>query len=223
MGAQAQRSVSSGHIDVIVADDHPLFRDGVISSLNAAGDLMVVGQASDAAGAIRLAREHIPDIALLDVTMPGSGLYAAQEIANDCPATRVIMLTVAEDEDKLFAALKAGASGYVLKGVSARELIAAIRAVHAGEVYVAPPLAGRVLVEMMNPRPVSPFADLTLREREVLECVATGLSNQEIGTRLNLAEKTVKHYMTNILGKLHVRSRVEAALLAQKAGIGPAA
>jgi DNA-binding NarL/FixJ family response regulator len=103
--------------------------------------------------------------------------------------------------------------------VSARELIAVVRAVHAGEVYVAPPLAARVLTEMLTPRPASPFAELTVREREVLELVATGLSNQEIGGRLNLAEKTVKHYMTNILGKLHVRSRVEAALLAQKAGL----
>ena len=207
-------------IEVVVADDHPLFRDGVVHSLNSAGDIVVVGEAGDAASAVRLTREHVPDIALLDVSMPGGGLLAAREIVDCCPVTRVVMLTVAEDEDKLFAALKAGASGYVLKGVSARELIAAIRAVHAGEVYVAPPLAGRVLAEMSHPRPASPFAELTGRERDVLELVATGLSNQEIGARLHLAEKTVKHYMTNILSKLQVRSRVEAALLAQKAGIG---
>jgi DNA-binding NarL/FixJ family response regulator len=206
-------------IEVIVADDHPLFLDGVIHALGAAADIEIVGQATDAASAVRLVCQRVPDVALLDVTMPGSGLQAAREIADCCPATRVVMLTVAEDEDKLLAALKAGAAGYVLKGVSARELIAVVRAVHAGEVYVAPPLAARVLTEMLTPRPVSPLAELTVREREVLELVATGLSNQEIGTRLNLAEKTVKHYMTNILGKLHVRSRVEAALLAQKAGL----
>lgn len=219
MGEPAQRGVSE-RITVIVADDHPLFLEGVIGSLSAAQDVVVVGQATSASGAVRLAREHIPDIALLDVTMPGGGLQAARDIAECCPATRVVMLTVAEDEDKLFAALQAGAAGYVLKGVSGRELIAVMRAVHAGEVYVAPPLAARVLTEMLTPRPASPLVELTARERAVLELVTAGLSNQEIGERLNLDEKTVKHYMTNILGKLHVRSRVEAALLAQKAGLG---
>lgn len=211
-----QHHPGGNRIEVIVADDHPLFRDGVIRALNLTGDIAVVGEADDAAGAIRLARDLVPDVALLDVTMPGSGLHAAREISGSCPATRVVMLTVEEDEDKLFAALKAGAAGYALKGVAARELAAIIRAVYAGEVYVAPPLAGRVLMEMSNPRPVSPLAELTGREREVLELVATGLSNQEIGARLSLAEKTIKHYMTNILGKLQVHSRVEAALLAQK-------
>src|SRR5262249_24309960 len=164
----------------------------------------------EAASAVRLVCQRVPDVALLDVTMPGSGLQAAREIADCCPATRVVMLTVAEDEDKLLASLKAGAAGEGAKGGSgggvgaggraAGELIAVVRAVHAGEVYVAPPLAARVLTEMLTPRPASPFAELTAREREVLELVATGLSNQEIGARLNLAEKTVKHYMTNILG-----------------------
>ncbi len=213
----------SERIEVIVADDHPLFLEGVVNRLEAAGDIAVVGQATDAAGAVRLARERVPDLALLDVTMPGHGLEAARQIAEVSPATRIVMLTVAEDEDTLLAALKAGAAGYVLKGVGARELIAVVRRVYAGEVYVAPPLAGRLLAELTRPRPASPVDELTGRERAVLELVATGLSNQEIGRRLNLAEKTVKHYMTNILAKLHVRSRVEAALLAQRAGLGPEA
>jgi DNA-binding NarL/FixJ family response regulator len=216
-----QQHPGGDRIEVIVADDHPLFRDGVVHALNMAGGIAVVGEADDAAGAIRLARDLVPDVALLDVSMPGGGLHAAREIADCCPATRVVMLTVAEDEDKLFAALKAGAAGYALKGVAARDLAAIIRAVHAGEVYVAPPLAGRVLTEMSHPRPASPLAELTSREREVLELVALGLGNQEIGARLSLAEKTIKHYMTNILGKLHVRSRVEAALLAQREGLAP--
>ncbi len=206
-------------IRVIVADDHPLFREGVVASLRGAGDFVVVGEASDATDAVRSAREHLPDVALLDVTMPGSGLRAAAEIAAHCPATRIVMLTVSEDEDDLMTALKAGASGYVLKGVSARELAAVLRKVAAGEVYVPPALAGRMLRELSRPRVVSPVDDLSPREREVLEHVATGLSNYEIGQRLSLAEKTVKHYMTNILTKLHVRSRVEAALLAHKAGL----
>lgn len=203
----------------IVADDHPLFLEGVVTSLRAAGDVEVIGQASTAAGAVRLARDHLPDVALLDVTMPGGGLQAARDIATACPATKIVMLTVSEDEDDLLAAMKAGASGYVLKGVSAWELLSVLRSVARGEVYVAPALAGHLLREMTKPRPADPLAELTVREHQVLELVATGLSNQEVGLRLGLAEKTVKHYMTNILAKLQVRSRVEAALLVQRAGL----
>ena len=206
-------------IRLIVADDHPLFLEGVVGSLRAAGDLEVLGAASDAEGALRLAREHLPDVALLDVTMPGGGLAAARDISAVCPATRIVMLTVSEDEDNLLTALQSGASGYILKGVSARDLIAAVRAVHNGEVYVSPALAGRLMREMARPRPPGPLDELTVREREVLQLVAEGLSNQEIGRQLSLAEKTVKHYMTNILAKLQVRSRIEAALLAHRSGL----
>jgi two-component system nitrate/nitrite response regulator NarL len=208
---------------VVVADDHPLFLDGLVASLRAGGEFQVVGQATDAAAALRLAREHLPELALLDVSMPGGGLQAARDIAAACPATRIVMLTVSEDEDDLMAALKAGASGYVLKGVSARELLAALRAVLGGAVYVTPTLASRLLKEMTRPRHASPLDELTAREREVLELVAQGRSNAEIGLTLSLAEKTVKHYMTNVLGKLQVRSRVEAALLASRAGLGQSA
>jgi two-component system nitrate/nitrite response regulator NarL len=180
----------------------------------------VVGQAADAEGAVRVVREELPDIVLLDVTMPGGGIQAAQKIAAACPATRIIMLTVSEDEDDLLAAMKAGASGYVLKGVSARELAGVVRGVSSGEVYVAPSLAFSLLREMSTPRPNDPFAELSTRERQVLELVANGRSNQEIGLKLGLAEKTIKHYMTNILTKLQVRSRVEAALLAARGGLG---
>jgi two-component system, NarL family, nitrate/nitrite response regulator NarL len=207
-------------IRVVVADDHPLFRDGVITSLQSMPEVQVVGQAADAAGAVRVVREELPDIVLLDVTMPGGGIDAAQKIAAACPATRIIMLTVSEDEDDLLAAMKAGASGYVLKGVSARELAGVVRGVSSGEVYVAPSLAFSLLREMSTPRPNDPFAELSTRERQVLELVANGRSNQEIGLKLGLAEKTIKHYMTNILTKLQVRSRVEAALLAARSGLG---
>jgi two-component system nitrate/nitrite response regulator NarL len=207
-------------IRIVVADDHPLFREGVINSLQTAPDIEIVGQAADAESAVRIVREQLPDLALLDVTMPGGGgLEAAREIGVACPATRTVMLTVSEDEDDLLAAMKAGASGYVLKGVSSQELLSIVRAVSAGEVYVAPSLAFALLREMSKPRPADPLAELSGRERQVLELVATGLSNQEIGLKLGLAEKTVKHYMTNILTKLHVRSRVEAALLAHRAGL----
>jgi two-component system nitrate/nitrite response regulator NarL len=206
-------------IRVIVADDHPMFRAGVAASLGAADEVELVGQAEDARGALALVREHLPDIALLDINMPGSGLAAARDITTACPATRVVMLTVSEDEDDLLAAMKAGASGYVLKGAGPAELIGVLRAVNAGEVYVAPALAWQLLREMSKPRSSSPLDELTSREREVLELVAQGFTNLEIGERLSLAEKTIKHYMTNILGKLHVRSRVEAALLAYREGL----
>ena len=206
-------------IRIVVADDHPLFREGVITSLRTAKDIEIVGQAADADGAVRILREHVPEVALLDVTMPGGGLEAARKIATACPATRIVMLTVSEDEDDLLTAMKAGASGYVLKGVASHELLSIVRAVAGGEVYVAPSLAFALLREMSKPRPADPLAELSQRERQVLELVATGLSNQAIGQRLGLAEKTVKHYMTNILTKLQVRSRVEAALLAHRAGL----
>ena len=210
----------SESIRVVVADDHPLFREGVVTSLQAADDIVVVGQAADADGAFKMVRDELPDVVLLDVTMPGGGLEAARRIGVACPATRIIMLTVSEDEDVLMAAMKAGAKGYVLKGVSARELAGIVRSVHAGEVYVAPTLAWGLLRELSKPQASDPLAELSNRERQVLELVAGGLSNQEIGLKLGLAEKTIKHYMSNILTKLQVRSRVEAALVAARAGLG---
>jgi two-component system, NarL family, nitrate/nitrite response regulator NarL len=209
----------SDNIRIVVADDHPMFRAGVVATLSASGDIVVVGEAEDAGTAIALARQHLPDLVLLDITMPGGGLRAARDIRAECPGTRVVMLTASADEDDLLTAMKAGASGYVLKGAGASELRGVIRSVCAGEVYVAPTLAWSLLREMSTPRS-SPLDELTAREREVLELVAEGLSNQEIGDRLSLAEKTIKHYMTSILGKLQVRSRVEAALLAYREGLG---
>ena len=207
-------------IRIVVVDDHPLFRDGVVHTLRGAAGLEVVGEAQSADEAVRLAREHLPDIVLLDLNIPGGGLAAARAIAAACPVTKIIVLTVSENEDDLVAALKAGARAYVLKGIAGKELVNRVRAAHAGEVYVAPTLAASLLVEMTRaPRAENPLDELTEREREILELVASGATNREVGLRLYLAEKTIKHYMSNILQKLHVRSRVEAALLAQKAGL----
>lgn len=208
-------------IRILVADDHPLFLDGLVATLSGDEELQVVATAGDAAAAVRAVREHQPDLALLDVAMPGSGLEAARLIGGASPSTRVVVLTSSENEDDLIAAMNAGARGYVLKGVAGRELRAILKAVHGGEVYVAPGLAYVMIKGLTKPRVRDPFDELTGREREVLELVAAGLSNAEIGGRLGLAEKTVKHYMTAILGKLEVGSRVEAALLAYKAGIRP--
>ena len=208
-------------IRVLVADDHPLFLDGLVATLSADEELEVVATARDGPAAVRAAKEHQPDLALLDVAMPGGGLEAAHLIGTASPATRVLMLTSSENEDDLVAAMQAGAKGYALKGLAGRELRAIIKAVHGGEVYVAPGLAYAMIKGLTRPRVRDPFDELTTREREVLELVAAGLSNAEIGGRLGLAEKTVKHYMTAILGKLDVGSRVEAALLAYKAGMRP--
>lgn len=208
-------------IRVLVVDDHSLFRRGVIQTLRQEGDMTVVGEADSAASAIEAAKDHLPDIVLLDLKLPdASGLSVARELQRECPYSKVIVLTVVEDEEALLQALKEGARGYLLKGISAEELVQVLRAVHRGETYVTPTMAGRLLSELAQPksqratRAVS--GDLTEREQTILELVAQGLTNKEIANRLYLSEKTVKHYMTNILQKLQVRNRVEAALLAAR-------
>jgi len=203
-------------ISILVADDHPLFREGVVHSLASQPGIEVVGQASCGEDALRMACDLVPDVVMLDITMPGwGGIATAEKIRAACPATKVLMLTVAEDEDKLLASFKAGARAYVLKGVSAHELAQVVRSVAHGEVYVTPSLAAGILVTLTrSPAPQDPLGDLTERESGILKLVVQGLTNREIGERLHLSEKTIKHYITNILEKLHVRSRMEAAMLA---------
>lgn len=202
-------------IRVLVVDDHPLFRQGVVHSLGSDPGLTVVGETASGEEALKLALELRPDVVLLDISMPGwDGLVTAQKINTACPATTIVMLTVSEDKDKLFAAFKAGARAYVLKGVSARELTRVVRCAASGEVYVSPALASEMLVSLTQSSAISPLQELTLREREILCLIGTGMTNREIGERIFLSEKTVKHYVTNILQKLQVRSRVEAALRA---------
>lgn len=203
-------------IRVVVADDHPLFRQGVIQSLREATGITIAGEAATAAAAIEAVRELLPDVLLLDMQFrDGTGMEVLDAVHSDCPFCRVIVLTVVEDEDTLLEALKRGARGYVLKGISAPELNAVVAAVAAGETYVTPQMAGRLLKEMTGHRdPDLPrVSDLTERERSILDLVASGMTNKEIADQLFLSEKTIKHYMTNILEKLHVRNRVEAALL----------
>lgn len=213
----------SERIQMVIVDDHPLLREGVAHTLRAEPDIDVVGEGETADDAIRLARELLPDVILLDITMPGGGVSAARTIAATCPVTKIVMLTVSEEEDDVLAALKAGAQAYILKGVAARELVRILRAVYAGEVWVTPSLAASLLMDLTRTGVKSdavdePLSGLTEREHEILTLVADGLSNKEIGQRLYLTEKTIKHYMTNILQKLHVRNRLEAALLIQRAG-----
>ncbi|WP_420642141.1 response regulator [Candidatus Leptofilum sp.] len=211
----------SDSIRILIADDHPLFREGVAQSLSGEPGFTVVGQAGSGEEAFSLVGELLPDLLLLDVTMPGNGgIATASKVATAWPVVRIMMLTVSEDQDTLLAALKAGARGYVLKGVTARELANAVRVVAGGDIYISPALAGGILFELTaNRQDDDPLTTLTDRERDILNLVAEGLTNREIGDRLHLAEKTIKHYMTNVLQKLQVRSRVEAALLAQKHGL----
>ena len=209
-------------ISVLLADDHPLFRDGVAQSLAADPAFEIVAQADSGEAAVELARSLKPQLVLLDINMSGiGGIVAAERIAADLPRVRIMMLTVNDNEDSLLAALKAGAHGYVLKGVSATELRTIARRIAGGEAYVTPTLAAAMLVEFARPRETDVFSDLTAREIAVLELLSLGLSNRDIADRLHLAEKTVKHHMTNILQKLQVRSRTEAAIIAlRRAGKG---
>lgn len=206
---------------VVLVDDHPLFRDGVAHTLRREPDIDVVGEGTTAQDALELCQQLLPDLLLLDINIPGGGLNAARDIAQVCPVVKIVMLTVSEEDEEVLAAFKIGVRGYVLKGVSARELVSMLRTVYAGEVYVTPQLAASLLLVMSEtPRPSqetsNPLDELTQRERQILDLLATGRSNKEIGHQLRLREKTVKHHMTNILQKLQVRNRVEAALLAQQ-------
>jgi DNA-binding NarL/FixJ family response regulator len=209
-------------IRIVIVDDHPLFRGGVARSLAEEG-FEILAEGGSAVEALELAGEHMPDLLLLDISMPGSGLAAARDVARRFPAIRIVMLTVSEADEDVLAALEAGARGYVLKGVGARELVTLLRDVHSGGSYVSPALAARMLAAMQKAgRGVAvddPIADLTKREEEILRLVSQGKSNKEVGRALDLQEKTVKHYMTNILQKLQVRNRVEAAVLARSRGL----
>jgi DNA-binding NarL/FixJ family response regulator len=204
-------------ISIVVVDDHPLFRHGVVTSLNAEPGFRVAAETSSGEEALALAQSLLPDVVLLDVSMPGwDGITTAEKISAACPATTIVMLTVSDDKDRLLAALKVGARGYVLKGVSGKELAQVVRSAVAGEVYVSPSIAAEMLVSLTQGKAPDPLQELTPREREILSLIGSGLTNREIGEKIFLSEKTVKHYVTNILQKLQVRSRVEAALVASR-------
>jgi two-component system, NarL family, nitrate/nitrite response regulator NarL len=205
-------------IRVVVVDDHPMFRGGVVLTLKMSGDFDVVGEGANAKDAIQLAKECEPDLILLDISMPGSGLEAAALIAKLCPDIQIIMLTASESEENVTASLEAGAKGYLLKGTSGPELLRIAQAVCGGDSYVTPTLAAKLLAQMRQKQQKQAkqiddgLSDLTSREEEVLDHVSRGLTNKEIARELALSEKTVKHYMTIIMQKLQVRNRVEAVI-----------
>jgi two-component system, NarL family, nitrate/nitrite response regulator NarL len=208
---------------VVVVDDHPVVRRGICATFAEEPDFEIVGEGSSAEDAINLARDKRADLIVLDVTMPGGGVEAAAGIAAIRPEAAIMMLSIREDLSTVRAALRAGAHGYISKGVAGDDLVASARRILAGERYVSPELAARLLSEDLIPPRDGPGgshfslrAALTQRERQVFELLGEGLSNQEIATRVGLSENTVKHYMTPLLHKLGVRNRTEAALLAQK-------
>jgi len=207
-------------IHIVVVDDHPLLREGVALTLAGEPEFEVVGQGGSLEEAVDLADKFLPEIMMLDIRMPGGGINAARAISVSYPIIKLIMLTVSENEQDVIAALKAGASGYVLKGVSGSALIDIIKRVLKGESYVTPSLAVAMLKEWgegdCEDNGIGLLEVLTHRERQILEKVATGLSNKEIADKLFLSEKTIKHYMTNIHQKLQVRNRVEATLVFKK-------
>ena len=207
-------------ISIVVVDDHPLFREGVVTTLLDSGYFDVVAQASSNEDAIIQAQKHMPDIMLLDVSMPGGGIETANQISKSAPVVKIIMLTVSEEQHDVQAALKAQAQGYILKGVASEELISILRDVHQGGSYISPNLAANILMhgEQEKKRVSEEEFDLNNRERQILEKLAIGMSNREIAEDVFLSEKTVKHYMTNIMHKLHVSNRVQAAIKAHEMG-----
>jgi DNA-binding NarL/FixJ family response regulator len=208
---------------ILLADDHALFRDGIASLVGAWGH-EVVGQASTGDEAVALVERLRPELVLMDVRMPGStGLDATRRIAVAHPEIAIVMLTVSEDEDDLFEAIKAGARGYLLKNLEAVQLRSMIEAVARGDAAISPATAFRIIREFARPKPVRDEpgdpSRLTDRELDVLELVTAGLRNKEIGARLGISENTAKFHLRNILEKLHAESRTELATRALREGL----
>ncbi len=211
-------------IRVLIADDHPLFLDGMHGLLDSVPDTEVVGEATTGEEAIRLAETLQPNVILMDIKMPGiNGIEATREIAHTYPNIGVLMVTMLEDDESVFTAMRAGARGYVLKGANQAEILRAIRAVANGEAIFGPGIARRLLNFFSISRPASPpraFPELSDRETEILSFIAQGRSNQEIAEQLDFTLKTVRNHVSNIFGKLQVVDRAQAVIRARKAGMG---
>ena len=201
-------------ISIIVVDDHPLFREGVVTTLMESGVFDVVDQASSKDEAVLKAQKHLPDLMLLDVSMPGGGIETANEITLQAPMIKIVMLTVSEQDQDVQNALKAQARGYVLKGVASEELLRILQEIHRGNSYIPSNLAANLLMRSSDSKNTPEEFDLNDRERQILEKLAAGMSNREIAEQIFLSEKTIKHYMTNIMHKLQVSNRVQAAIKA---------
>lgn len=211
-------------VRVLVADDHPMFRDGLRTLLNSTPDTELAGEAATGEEAVTLAAELQPDVVVMDVRMPGiGGIEATRQIVTASPRTRVLVVTMFEDDATVFQAMRAGARGYVLKGANYAEMLRAIKAAGEGEAIFSPKVAARLAKYFENIRPaVQPqvFPELSDREREILDLIAGGLKNPEIARRLYLSPKTVRNHVSNILTKLQVADRTQAIIRAREAGLG---
>jgi DNA-binding NarL/FixJ family response regulator len=210
-------------ITVVVADDHPLVRSGLAAVCAVAPDIELLGEAADGGQAIAEVSRLRPDVILMDVDMPGiRGVEATRRITADCPETAVLMLTMFDDDDSVFAAVAAGAVGYLLKGSDGDEILAAIRSAATGQAVFGPALAARLRTwfNRSTPDPATAFPELTDRERDILDQLALGLTNAEIGDRLHLSSKTVANNVSIILNKLQVTQRGQAIVRARDAGLG---
>ena len=207
---------------IVVADDHTVVREGLRALLSAVDGYELVGVAGTGAEAVRAAVTLRPDVVVMDIQMPGmTGIDATREIGRVAPEVAVLMLTMFEDDDSVFAAMRAGALGYVLKGAPPADMIRAIASVAAGEAIFGTGVARRALTYLTRPRADSvAFPELTAREREVLDLIAAGITNAAIASRLGLAPNTVSNHISNIFAKLRVASRAEAIVRARAAGLG---
>ena len=215
--APGSGTLRADKIRVMIVDDHAVVRQGLRSFLELQDDIEVVGEAADGAEAVAVAKETLPDVILMDLVMPGmDGVAATRAISTAVPSARVLVLTSFSEDEKVFASIKAGAHGYLMKDVLPPELVKAIRTVHRGEAQLHPEIARKLMNEFSSPAPVQPKHDLTERELEVLRLIAQGKSNKEIAEELVLSEKTVKTHVSNILQKLHLSDRTQAAVYALK-------
>ncbi|MEV0609112.1 response regulator transcription factor [Polymorphospora rubra] len=211
---------------VLVADDHPVYRDGLRMMLTSTGTVDVVGAAADGVEAVELAAELRPDVVVMDLQMPRlDGIEATRRVLADAPSTGVLVLTMHDGDESVFAAMLAGARGYLLKGANQDEILRAITAVAGGEVIFGPALAARVssyfaTLATASRADADPFPQLTAREREVLGLIAGGLSNRQIADRLFLSPKTVRNNVSNVFTKLQVADRAQAIVRAREAGLG---
>jgi DNA-binding NarL/FixJ family response regulator len=215
-------------VQVVIADDHPLFRGGLRLALDHAAGVQVVGEASDGVAAVQLAASLQPDVVVMDLDLPGlHGVEATRRVVAESPHIAVLVLTMFDDDDSVFAAMRAGARGYLLKGADQAGIARAVRALASGEAIFGPSVAQRIVDFFAKPRPAGQpvaFPQLSAREREVLDLVAAGRSNAAIAADLVLSHKTVRNHMSNIFTKLQVADRSEAIVLARGAGLGrPAA
>jgi DNA-binding NarL/FixJ family response regulator len=208
---------------ILVAEDHPLFRKGMISLLESVPEFEVVGEAATGEEAVARAAQLQPDVVLMDLQMPNvNGIEATRRILQESPNVRVLVITLFEDDDSVFMALKAGARGYVLKDADEEEMVLSIQAVGKGEAIFSAAVAERVLAYFRSPHPASPqvFPTLTEREREILNLIAQGHPNPAIAKQLSLSTKTVGNYVSNIFTKLQVADRAQAIIRAREAGLG---